>query len=124
MTEGIRGFADTRLDRRLGSNRRPAGVGGRRGADSLGASVAASGAVPRGHARVDRSPPHENGLWDVRAAARFLRMSASWVYKRVEDGTLPVARLNGYSLRFEPAALREWAASHVAGRSPAARSRR
>jgi excisionase family DNA binding protein len=52
--------------------------------------------------------PPENELWDLRAAARFLKMSTSWVYKRVEDGSLPVTRMNGYSLRFDPAALREW----------------
>ena len=68
--------------------------------------------------------PPENELWDVPAAARFLRMSTSWVYKRVEDGTLPVARLNGFALRFEPSALRVWAATHVAGRLPLVRSRR
>jgi len=51
-------------------------------------------------------------------------MSTSWVYKRVEDGTLPVARLNGFALRFEPAALREWAANHVGRRHLAGRSRR
>jgi hypothetical protein len=35
------------------------------------------------------SLPPENELWDVRAAARFLRRSVSWVYHHVEDGTLP-----------------------------------
>ncbi len=56
--------------------------------------------------------PPENELWDLRAAARFVKMSASWVYKRVEEGTLPVVRLNGYALRFDPTALREWVAKN------------
>lgn len=125
MIDGRHGFAEARLDRRSGSGRRPAGVGGRRDADRLGALPAALGDASGGEVRSQASPlPPGNELWDVRAAARFLRMSMSWVYKRVEDGTLPVARLNGFSLRFDPAALREWAANHGAGRTPATRSRR
>lgn len=106
-------------DRRLNASRRPSGVGGRRGGD-----VAPGPAVSVVPALVRSSLPPENELWDVRAAARFLRMSVSWVYKRVEDGTLPVARLNGFALRFEPCVLREWAATHVTGRLPMVRSRR
>lgn len=124
MTEAAHWIAVAPLDRRSGSSRRPAGVGGRRGADGLGASRGAAEAASGGHGRIDSSLPPENELWDVRAAARFLKMSMSWVYKRVEDGTLPVARLNGYALRFEPAALRAWASNHVARGSLAAKSRR
>lgn len=47
-------------------------------------------------------------LWDVRAAARFLKRSVSWVYHRAEDGTLPVKRLAGWGVRFIPAELRAW----------------
>ena len=46
--------------------------------------------------------PPDNELWDVHAAARFLKRSASWVYHRAEDGTLPVKRLGGWGVRFIP----------------------
>jgi excisionase family DNA binding protein len=79
-------------------------------------------------ARSIRSPnvplPPENELWDLRAAARFLKLSTSWVYKRVEDGTLPVTRVNGYSLRFEPAALREWVARSGSSRDVVKRKKK
>ncbi len=52
--------------------------------------------------------PPDNELWDVRAAARFLKRSVSWVYHRAEDGTLPVKRLGGWGLRFVPGELRAW----------------
>ena len=37
-----------------------------------------------------------------------LKRSVSWVYHRVEDGTLPVKRLAGWGVRFIPAELRAW----------------
>ncbi len=52
--------------------------------------------------------PPDNELWDVHAAARFLKRSVSWVYHRAEDGTLPVKRIGGWGLRFIPAELRAW----------------
>ena len=52
--------------------------------------------------------PPDNELWDVRAAAKFLKRSVSWVYHRAEDGTLPVRRLGGWGLRFIPGELRTW----------------
>ncbi len=52
--------------------------------------------------------PPDNELWDVRAAAKFLRRSVSWVYHKAEDGTLPVKRLGGWGLRFIPGELRAW----------------
>ncbi|HET9596479.1 MAG TPA: DNA-binding protein [Anaeromyxobacteraceae bacterium] len=52
--------------------------------------------------------PPDNELWDVHAAARFLKRSVSWVYHRAEDGTLPVRRLGGWGVRFIPAELRAW----------------
>ena len=55
--------------------------------------------------------PPDNELWDVHAAARFLRRSVSWVYHKAEDGTLPVTRLGGWGLRFIPGDLRAWVAS-------------
>ena len=54
------------------------------------------------------SLPPENELWDVHAAARFLKRSVSWIYHRVEDGTLPVKRLAGWGVRFIPSELRAW----------------
>ena len=60
--------------------------------------------------------PPDNELWDVRAAARFLKRSVSWVYHRAEDGTLPVKRLDGWGVRFIPGELRAWVDSGAAGR--------
>ena len=52
--------------------------------------------------------PPDNELWDVHAAARFLKRSVSWVYHKAEEGTLPVKRIGGWGLRFIPAELRAW----------------
>jgi predicted DNA-binding transcriptional regulator AlpA len=52
--------------------------------------------------------PPDDELWDVQAAARFLKRSVSWVYHRAEDGTLPVKRLAGWGVRFIPSELRAW----------------
>jgi predicted DNA-binding transcriptional regulator AlpA len=52
--------------------------------------------------------PPDGELWDVQAAARFLKRSVSWVYHRAEDGTLPVKRLAGWGVRFIPSELRAW----------------
>ena len=56
--------------------------------------------------------PPDTQLWDVRAAARFLKRSVSWVYHKAEDGTLPVRRLDGWGVRFVPAELRAWVVEH------------
>ena len=63
---------------------------------------------------VERPPvsvalPPETELWDIAHAAQFLKMSVSWVYKRVESGDLPCKRMHGWALRFVPADLRAWA---------------
>jgi predicted DNA-binding transcriptional regulator AlpA len=55
--------------------------------------------------------PPDNELWDVHAAARFLKRSASWVYHKAEDGTLPVKRIGGWGIRFIPGELRAWVES-------------
>jgi len=55
--------------------------------------------------------PPDNELWDVRAAARYLKRSVSWVYHKAEDGTLPVRRLGGWGIRFIPSELRAWVES-------------
>lgn len=57
---------------------------------------------------VDAPLPPDDELWDVQAAARFLKRSVSWVYHRAEDGTLPVKRLAGWGVRFIPSELRVW----------------
>jgi predicted DNA-binding transcriptional regulator AlpA len=66
--------------------------------------------------------PPDNELWDVHAAARFLKRSVSWVYHRAEDGTLPVKRSGGWGLRFIPADLRAWVEASGEPRRRAARS--
>jgi hypothetical protein len=55
--------------------------------------------------------PPDDELWDVHAAARFLKRSVSWVYHRAENGSLPVRRLGGWGLRFIPGELRAWVES-------------
>ena len=67
-------------------------------------------------AKVDAPLPPDDELWDVQAAARFLKRSVSWVYHRVEDGTLPVKRLAGWGVRFIPSELRAWVQDGVARR--------
>ncbi len=98
-----------------------------------GSAAAVAGAGPgagaRGRARKNRPPaevvrrppvaalelPPDNELWDVRAAARFLKRSVSWVYHKAEDGTLPVRRIGGWGVRFIPSELRGWVESGGAG---------
>lgn len=105
------------VERRSGRSRRPLGLGGRRATDRVESRCAEAARVaPASIRSPNASLPPENELWDLRAAARFLKLSTSWVYKRVEDGTLPVTRVNGYSLRFEPSALREWVANNGSSR--------
>jgi predicted DNA-binding transcriptional regulator AlpA len=71
----------------------------------------------RGHEAPSRSAlPPDNELWDVHAAARFLKRSVSWVYHKAEDGTLPVRRLGGWGIRFIPGELRAWVESGGARR--------
>jgi hypothetical protein len=52
--------------------------------------------------------PPDTETWEVRHAARFLKRSASWVYKKAEAGVLPVILLDGWGLRFDPKELRAW----------------
>jgi Helix-turn-helix domain len=66
--------------------------------------------VPRPRAPVVR--PLESildRLWDANDVARYLKVSRSWVYHRAEAGLLPVRRV-GALLRFDPAAIRAFAA--------------
>jgi len=85
-------------------NAEPAGA-------STGSARAEEAAPRRRSVRVETTDaplPPDDELWDVQAAARFLKRSVSWVYHRAEDGTLPVKRLAGWGVRFIPSELRAW----------------
>jgi predicted DNA-binding transcriptional regulator AlpA len=88
-------------------------------------SAPARAKVARPRRKASRTPeappalPPDDELWDVHAAARFLKRSVSWVYHRAEDGTLPVRRLGGWGLRFIPSEVRAWVES--GGVAPARR---
>ncbi len=77
--------------RRTGRKTEPGPRTGTKGRPATPAPAVASTGSPR----ADALPP-DNELWDVHAAARFLKRSVSWVYHRAEDGTLPVKRLGGW----------------------------
>jgi excisionase family DNA binding protein len=51
-------------------------------------------------------------LWDANDAARYLKVSRSWVYQRAEAGVLPCLRVGGL-LRFDPATVRAFARGEV-----------
>lgn len=48
-----------------------------------------------------------DAVWKVGDVAKFLKMSPSWVYARVEDNSIPHTRL-GSSIRFDEAAVKAW----------------
>ena len=81
------------------------------------ASPAPAAARPATEPSGPSALPPDNELWDVHAAARFLKRSVSWVYHKAEDGTLPVRRLGGWGIRFIPGELRAWVESGGARRS-------
>ncbi len=86
------------------------------------AGLASASPAPAASRPTSESPgpsalPPDDELWDVRAAARYLKRSVSWVYHRAEDGTLPVRRLGGWGLRFIPGELRAWVESGGARRT-------
>jgi excisionase family DNA binding protein len=43
----------------------------------------------------------KRNLWDIKEAAAFLKMSPSWVYKRVSAGEIPHCKI-GSAVRFMP----------------------
>ena len=51
-------------------------------------------------------------LWDSNDAARYLKVSRSWVYQRAESGLLPCLRVGGL-VRFDPATVRAFARGEV-----------
>ncbi len=57
-------------------------------------------------------------LWKVADVARFLSMSASWVYKEAEAGRLPCIRF-GASLRFRPEQIRHFIEAQARRTAPA-----
>jgi hypothetical protein len=68
-------------------------------AKKAAASTRRQASAPRPKASEAELPP-DSELWDVHAAAKFLKRSVSWVYHKAEDGTLPVRRLGGWGIRF------------------------
>ncbi|MCC6810923.1 MAG: helix-turn-helix domain-containing protein [Deltaproteobacteria bacterium] len=66
-------------------------------------------------------------LWDAQQVAKFMNVSRSWVYQRVEAGLIPHLRLGGL-VRFEPEAIKKFvrhdriSATHVIERLARARS--
>jgi excisionase family DNA binding protein len=52
------------------------------------------------------SAPKRN-LWTIKETAEYLRMSPSWVYKRVSAGDIPHCKL-GTSVRFVPDLVEHW----------------
>jgi excisionase family DNA binding protein len=54
------------------------------------------------------STPTSEALWTVDETANYLHMSKAWVYRRVESGEIPAARL-GRVYRFHPARVRQYA---------------
>ena len=55
----------------------------------------------------DRPSGIHEPLWDANQAAKFMNVSRSWVYQRVEAGLLPHIRVGGL-VRFDPAALKKF----------------
>jgi predicted DNA-binding transcriptional regulator AlpA len=100
------GTTDTR--ERPAAEARSSAPAPRRGRHPRGERKSTGARGGSGAGRVDAALPPDDELWDVRAAARFLKRSVSWVYHRAEDGTLPVKRLAGWGVRFIPAELRAW----------------
>jgi excisionase family DNA binding protein len=85
-------------------------------ADLLEPDLRAEGLWPS-QSRVNPPPPpapmpvpqqEDDHLWDADEVARFLNLSASWVYKRSAEGVLPSVRL-GSALRFIPEDVAAWA---------------
>lgn len=56
----------------------------------------------------------EADVLDVEGAARLLKMSKDWVYRRSAEGTLPCRKL-GSKTRFIRAELEAWLASLPGG---------
>ncbi len=51
-------------------------------------------------------------LWDANDAARYLKVSRSWIYQRAESGLLPCLRVGGL-VRFDPEIVRAFARGEI-----------
>lgn len=51
--------------------------------------------------------PAEDTLWTVADAARYLRISKSWVYQGVAAGRIPHLKI-GALVRFHPESFKAW----------------
>lgn len=51
-------------------------------------------------------------LWDANDVARYLKVSRSWVYHRVDSGLLPALRVGGL-VRFDPEVVRAFARGEI-----------
>ena len=58
------------------------------------------------------SPDASDRLWDPNDAARYLKVSRSWIYQRAESGELPCLHVGGL-IRFDPATVRAFARGEV-----------
>ena len=65
-------------------------------------------------ARAPAEQLNDDTLWDVKDVARYLKVSASWIYKLAEIDDLPHFRV-GTLLRFNPPAIRGWLAAKKSG---------
>jgi predicted DNA-binding transcriptional regulator AlpA len=113
------GWSEQAAERRAEAHPAPGPTPSAAGRPRRAARASAPGAAA---ARPAEPLPPDGELWDVHAAARFLKRSVSWVYHRVEDGTLPVRRLAGWGVRFIPAELRAWVGEGSEPRRRRARS--
>lgn len=57
------------------------------------------------------------GLWDANDVGRYLKVSRSWIYARVQSGELPHRRI-GALIRFEPDVIRAYARGEAKAASP------
>ena len=60
----------------------------------------------------DASADGADELWDANDAARYLKVSRSWVYQRAESGLLPCLHVGGL-VRFDPEVVRAFARGEV-----------
>ncbi len=51
-------------------------------------------------------------LWGVAEMMQVLGVKKSWVYARVDSGELPVVRLPGGRIRFDPSDIEAWIERH------------
>jgi excisionase family DNA binding protein len=59
------------------------------------------------------SPIRPPKLWKVSEVAAFLNISAGTVFHWVSRKKIPCIRFGSRCLRFDPEAVRRWAASHL-----------